>query len=541
MLRLSFEVLWRCAAKRCSRNYNGDREDTLAESAQLASPSVGQSNSQSDNYKWKAFWTVAIALFVMVMDFSVTFLALSTIADEFNVTLRAVTWVAISSSLTVSAIMLPLGRVSDMTGRKKFHITGMVFFVVGAIAAAAAPSLGFLIAARVVMAIGGAMGQSVVMAIITAVFPANERGKGLGMLTTAVAIGATAGPIVAGPMLQWFGWRSLFIFLAVPTTFAIFFAIKILDDERIGSTRGGSGHRYDWFGAIFSALALSILIITISNPFGFDWISPQIIGGALLSLALFTAFVWWELRYVAPMINLRFFQNSTFAMSSLTRLLGFVGASATPFLMPVFVQSFLGLSQTSAGAIMFVNALGMGIAGVMSGRLSDRYGFRIFTFIGLSVLMFTGLSFAFFTKETPVWVIMPVLFANGLGMGLWMAPNMSATLSVVERANYGAVSAFLNLVRNVGSVIGQAIVVAIVTGVMVSRGVEVELSELADAADPAVGEAFIDGWFIAFVVIVGASLAALIAAIFTRVGTPAEEPPQRTADNPVNAATSEAD
>jgi EmrB/QacA subfamily drug resistance transporter len=496
----------------------------------LASLVSGRPASSSDNYKWKAFWTVAIALFVMVMDFSVTFLALSTIADEFGVTLRAVTWVALSSSLTVSAIMLPLGRVSDLTGRKKFHITGMVFFVIGAALAATAPTLGILIAARVVMAIGGAMGQSVVMAIITAVFPAHERGKGLGMLTTAVAIGATAGPVIAGPVLELAGWRWLFVFLAVPTALAIFFAIRVLDDERIGSTRGGTGSRYDWLGAIFSAFALASMIITISNPFGLDWGSPLIIGGGILSLALFAALVWWELRYAAPMINLRFFQSSTFAMSSLTRLLGFLGASATPFLMPVYIQSFLGLSQTSAGGIMFVNALGMGIAGAASGRMSDRYGFRAFTFAGLGMVAATGLSFAFFTRQTHVWVIMPLLFANGFGMGLWMAPNMSATLSVVERASYGTVSAFLNLVRNVGSVVGQAVAAAIVTGTMASRGVEVELKELASATDPAVGEAFIDGWRIAFFVIVAAALAGLIAAFFTHAARgpePALPPPDK--------------
>ena len=219
-----------------------------------------------DNYKWKAFWTVGLALFVMVMDFSVTFLALSTIADDFDVTLRAVTWVAIASSLTLSAVMLPLGRVADLTGRKKFHIVGMIFFVSGSVLAAVSPSLGVLIAARIVMAIGGAMAQAVVMAIITAVFPSHERGKGLGMLTTAVAIGATAGPIVAGPLLEFFGWRSLFIFLAVPTALAIFFAIRVLDDARIGSTKPEQGSRYDWPGAVLSAAALSLLILTVSNP-----------------------------------------------------------------------------------------------------------------------------------------------------------------------------------------------------------------------------------------------------------------------------------
>lgn len=475
-------------------------------------------HTQPDNYKWKAFWTVSLALFVMVMDFSITFLALSTIADDFGVTLRSVTWVAIASSLTISAIMLPLGRVSDLVGRKSFHITGMIFFVTGAVICATAPSLGVLIAGRVVMAIGGAMGQAVVMAIITAVFPNNERGKGLGMLTTAVAIGATAGPIVAGPLIQAFGWRSVFVFLAVPTAFAIFVAMRVLDDERIGSSRGSTRQPYDWPGALLSAGALALMILTISNPFALDWGSPQIIGGGILSLLLFVALVWWELHIPSPMINLRFFQDPTFTFSTLTRLFAFVGASATPFLVPVFVQSFLGYNQTTAGMIMFVNALGMGIAGFGSGRLSDRFGFRIFTFAGVGVLFVTALAFAFFTRDTPVWVIVPVLFVNGVGMGLWMAPNMNATLSVVARANYGAVSALVNLVRNVGSVSGQAIATAVVTGTMASRGVEVQLNRLTDNADPAVGEAFLDGWRIAFFVLAVFIAASFAAGVVTRAG-----------------------
>ncbi len=479
-------------------------------------PSTAAVGDQPDNYKWKAFWTVGLALFVMVMDFSVTFLALSTIADDFNVTLRAVTWVAIASSLTVSAVMLPLGRVADMTGRKKFHIVGMVFFVAGSILAAAAPSLGVLIAARVLMAIGGAMAQAVVMAIITAVFPTHERGKGLGMLTTAVAIGATAGPIVAGPLLEIFGWRSLFIFLAIPTTLAIFFAMRVLDDARIGSVKPADGSRYDWPGALLSAGALALLILTVSNPFAWDWDSIQIIGGGVLTVVLFGLLVWWELRFSSPIMNLRFFANPTFAFSTLTRLLGFIGSSATFFLVPVFVQSFLGISQLNAGLIMFVGALGMGIAGFMSGRLSDRYGFRRFTFVGIGTLIVTGIGLAFFTVDTPVWAIMAILFVNGLGMGAWMAPNMNATLSVIERKDYGSVSAFLNLVRNVGSVTGQAVTTAIVAGLMAARGVEIELSKLADNADGPAGEAFIDGWRIAFFVLAGFTVAAFGAALLTR-------------------------
>ena len=133
----------------------------------------------------------------MVMDFSIVSLALSSIAVEFDVTLRAVTWVAISTALVTSAIMLPLGRVSDLTGRKWFHITGMIFFVAGGIFAFSSQNLPMLITARVVMSIGSAMGQAVVFAIIVGVFPAKERGKALGMITTIVSVGAAAGPIMA--------------------------------------------------------------------------------------------------------------------------------------------------------------------------------------------------------------------------------------------------------------------------------------------------------------------------------------------------------
>ena len=471
----------------------------------------------SDNYHWKVFWTVALALFAMVLDFSIVFLALSSIANEFEVTLRAVTWVAISTSLVTSSIMLPLGRLADITGRKKFHIAGMCFFVVGALLAFSSQNLQMLIAARVVMAIGGAMGQAVVFAIIVGVFPDKERGKALGLITTAVAIGAAAGPIVAGPIIQAFDWRAVFLVTMIPTSIGIVSAIVVLDDVRIGSAVEKIRAKYDILGAIFSASALTLVILTISNPFAFDWLSIQIIGGLLISVGLFGALVWWELRVESPMLNLRFFKNSTFAWSTSTRFLAFLGGSAMFFLMPIFVQSFMGYDQRSAGMIMFVGALGMGISSQLSGRLSDKYGFRIFTVVGISINLVMNLFMAFFISDTSLWIVMPVLFMNGAATGMWMAPNMSATLSTVGRGDYGSMSAFLNLVRNVGSVIGQALATAIIAGIMLSRGAEVQLNELADATDPVITDAFLYGWKLTFWVLSAFMALALFAAAKTKI------------------------
>ena len=479
----------------------------------------------TDTYHWKVFWTVAIALFAMVMDFSIVSLALSSIAEEFDVTLRAVTWVAISTALVTSAIMLPLGRVSDLTGRKKFHIAGMIFFVIGGIFAFSSQNLPTLITARVVMSIGSAMGQAVVFAIIVGVFPSKERGKALGMITTIVAIGAAAGPIMAGPIIQEFGWRTIFLVTVIPNVIGILVAVVILDDGRIGSAVRKIGTKYDWLGAFASAAGLSLLILTISNPFAFDWGSIQIIGGLVLSVLLFALLVWWELRIPDPMLNLRFFKNSTFSWSTSTRFLGFAGGSATFFLMPIFVQSFMGYDQRSAGMIMFVGAVGMGLASQFSGRLSDKYGFRIFTFVGLGTMIVTNIVFSMFVADTPLGVVMPSLFLNGFGMGLWMAPNMSATLSTIGKGDLGSMSAFLNLVRNVGSVLGQAMAIAIIAGAMLSRGTEVGLGELADAGEK-VSRAFLSGWSMTFWILAGITAAAIYAATRTRAYADSPETPE---------------
>jgi MFS family permease len=218
------------------------------------------------------------------------------------------------------------------------------------------------------------------------------------------------------------------------------------------------------------------------------------------------------------MLNLRFFKNSTFTWSTSTRFLAFIGGSATFFLLPIFVQSFMGYDQRSAGMIMFVGAVGMGVSSQLSGRLSDKFGFRGFTFAGIGMMVVTNIVFSFFVSDTPLWVVMPTLFLNGVAMGLWMAPNMSATLSTVGRGDLGSMSAFLNLVRNVGSVLGQAMAIAVIAGIMLSRSAEVDLGELADAGEN-VSRAFLVGWSLTFRILAGVTAVALFAAFRTKVYT----------------------
>ncbi len=465
-------------------------------------------------YKWRAFWAVGLSLVTMVMSFSIVFLALPAIAEDFGITFKEASLLVIAQSLTVSAFMVPLGKVADMIGRKKFHLIGMVLFGGGAIACAFATNLPFLIVTRVIMSLGSSMGQAVSTAITTSVFPANERGKALGSQTTAVAIGGASGTIVSGVTLQFLPWQALFIFMAIPTAIAFLWGLYILKDERIGSFSGEERPPYDWLGAILSAVATAIIILTITNPFALAWGSPIIIAGAFTGIATVVVFIWWQLKTPHPMVDLRLFKISVFKFSILTRYLAFMRSSATMFLMPIFLVAFRGWPEIYAAGVMLLLAIGMGIGAQVFGRLSDRFGVRPFMVGGFVVLIFTGIALATFSTTTPLYYIAVVTLINGLAQGAWSAPNASATMGSVPRSSYGLVSAIINLTRNLGNVTGQAVVTAIIAGIMIARGYNVPLGELEET--PQAGQAFLDGWKYAYLFATGIVALALVTSFLTK-------------------------
>lgn len=449
----------------------------------------------------------------MVMSFSIIFLALDSIATDFGITLRQVSLIVIAQSLTVSSLMLPLGKVADMIGRKRFHLIGLALFAIGAIACSLASSFIMLVIFRVIMAFGSTMGQAVSTAIVTSVFPARERGKAMGSQTTAVALGGAMGPIVAGITLQFLPWQWLFIIMAIPTAIAFIWGFIVLDDRKIGSWVGDKRPPYDWLGAALSATATGLIIITIMNPASLDISDPRIIGGAFLGVGVLATFIWWQLRTPNPMLDIRMFANRVFGFSVLTRFLAFTRSSATFYLLPIFLVSFRGVSEGTAGAIMFLAAVGMGIGAQTGGRLSDKYGTRPFLILGFSVLIVTGFALSTLNGDTSLWVIAAIVLVNGLAMGVWGAPNASATMGAVDRSRYGVVSAVINLTRNLGNVTGQAIATAIIAGIMVANGFDIPLGELDQ--NPGAGDAYLQGWRWAYYAATGVVALALISSIFT--------------------------
>ena len=436
---------------------------------------------QSPNYKWWVFCTVATGTFMSVMGHGSVLIALPAIARQFDASLTTVVWIAIGEALTISALLLPMGRLSDIVGRKQIYVAGYTIFLLASAAAGFSATLTMLLIARVVQGIGEAMLQSNGQAMVLSVFPASERGKALGTQFSVVGTGSIVGMVLGGLLVSTLGWRAVFLINLPVGLFALVAAILVLDKSRFVLDRqGGQRPRFDWQGSTLSAAALVtvLLALTLGNRAG--WGSGPIIGAMVAFVVLLGTFIWWELRTPSPMLDLRLFQRRLVALGVAAGWLSFMGSSGVRFLMSLYLQSVLGYSAWGAGLITLPSAIAMTIMGTVSGRLSDRFGWLKFNVGGLalaSLALFT-LS-ARLTDNSPLALIIPVLMLQSVGSGLFGSPNNSSILSAVERSRYGIVSALTSLTRNSANIASTALATAIVVGVMGSLGAEPSLDAVS--------------------------------------------------------------
>ena len=464
------------------------------------------------NYKWWAFGTVALGTFVSVLDQTGLSLALPLIADDLDASIPAVQWVTLAYMLATSSLLLPVGRMSDILGRKRVYTAGFVIFVAAALLAGTSNGLGFIIAFKALQGVGAAMIQANGMAIVTTTFPASERGKAIGSLMTTVGSGAIAGPIISGAVVGIFGWRAAF-FLGVPVgLLSLAAAIAVLDGRAHDSRRDESGNGgFDWLGAALSSAALSIFLLVVTNTHLLGWASPLSVSALGLVVAMVGAFVWWESRSPQPMLAPELFRRRLFTFGSLSSFLTFMSGSSVFFLMPFYLQGVRGLTPWETGLLLSPTALCFAAAGPFAGRLSDKYGWRWFIVGSLVVISIAMLGLATISDNPPLWRVIGALLLQSLGMGFFFSPNSSAVLSTVERSRYGVATAFMTLMRTGAGVIGIALVTTVVTAVMGSMGFEPSLDAIASAGgvDEGVKGAFTQGLRMAFFVMFGLNLVAL--------------------------------
>lgn len=485
------------------------------------------------------FAAIAIGTFVSVVDSGSVLVALPEIEGHFGSDLPTVQWVVVGNALAISALILPMGRLGDIAGRKWVYIGGLAIFVAGSLLAGLAVNLPWLVTAKVFQGFGSAMIQGNGMATVISSFSGAERGKALGTHMSVVGSGAIAGPAIGGLLVASFGWQSVF-FVNVPAgILTIVITWLVLGPEHTAgaedtSTSSGARSRFDWPGAALSAAALLVFLLVVSNGHRLGWGSPPVLAGAAATVALLAGFVWWELRTPSPMLELRLFKRKLVAIGAAAAWLSFMGMSSSRFMMPFYLQRVLEISPRDVGLLLIPPALCMVLLGPVSGRLSDRFGWRMLTVSGLALSMAASIAIAVnLTESSPVAFIVLMLMAQSAGMALFNSPNQSSLLSAVERSQYGVVSALTQLIRNSANVTSIAVATTVVVVTMGTYGLEPSL----DAVSPAVADAFVAGLKWAFILMAAMLLTGAALAVIRGerqraepAGPPRREPAQSPAD-----------
>jgi len=415
-------------------------------------------------------------------------------------------------------LLLPMGRLSDIVGRKQLYVLGFFIFASGAIISSLAGSIVILIIARICMGLGAAMTQGTGMAMIVSSFPASKRGRVLGLSMSVVGLGGVVGPSMGGFVIGAFGWRAIFIITALLSSLAMLVASTFIPS--VGKDGSIKPIKFDWLGAVLSSFVLVTFLLSMTYGPKIGWNSSFTIVGFLLATVLAALFIWWELRVEDPMLDVRLFKRKLFFMGVTAGFISFLGMHSVRFLMPFYLQVVMGYSPTGMGLILVPNAVAMIIAGPLGGRLSDRYGWTTFNVGGLLVSSAGLFILATINLHSSLWIVMTGMIVHSIGTGTFNAPNNSSILSTVEENRYGVISGLLNLIRNSAGVTGIATSIVIITASMASMGYLPSLDGVSNSSDNGILYAFTSGLRLTYLIIGSLVLAGAILSIFK--GKPAK-------------------
>jgi EmrB/QacA subfamily drug resistance transporter len=455
----------------------------------------------------RTLWTFVItslALFMVVLDNLVVSTALPVIRTDLDASLEELEWTVNAYTLTFAVLLLTGAALGDRFGRRRVFAAGLTLFTAASAAAALAPSMDALIAARAIQGIGGAIVTPLTLTILSDAFPKEKRGLALGAWSGIAGLAVASGPLVGGAVVDGISWQWIF-WLNVPIGILLVpLAIRFLRETH------GPDSGLDLPGLALVSGGLLGLVWGLIHGNGDGWTSPQIVGSLAVGAILTAAFVAWELRTPAPMLPMRFFRDRAFAAANGASLLMYFGMFGSIFLLTQFLQTVQGHSPLGAGLrVLPWTAMPMVVAPI-AGALSDRIGGRPLMAVGLA-LQAIGLGWlaAVSTPTVPYTQLVIPFILSGTGMAMFFAPVANVVLSAVRPEEEGKASGTNNAIREVGGVFG----VAVLASVFASYGGYGTPQSFVDGLTPAI-------WVGAIVVGAGALISLLIPGRIRREEQP---------------------
>jgi EmrB/QacA subfamily drug resistance transporter len=450
------------------------------------------------------------------LDTSIVNIALPSIGRAFHTPLNGtIEWVIIAYLVVIAALLLPFGRLSDIVGRAPIWTAGLALFTLGSGVCGAAPSLGWLIAARCLQGIGGALILSTSTAILSDAFPPAERGRALGWGAVAIALGTSAGPTLGGLITEHLTWRWIFYANLPIGIGAIIATPRILPP----TSRRGTG-RLDPTGALLLGLGVALLNLALSFGESWGWGSRRVVGALAIGVGALVGAGFAERRVPAPLIDLRLFASRLFSSAVAGMTLSMLALFAVSFIMPFYFEELRGFSTVRSGWLLTPLPLAIAAVAPIAGRLADRLGSRWLSPLGLGITAVGLALLARLDATSSAWDVTWRLVVSGVGQGMFQSPNTRALMDAAPTAELGEASGILATARVTGQALSVAVAGAVLTGLggaaagsalLLGRG------QLSGPARAALQATFLYGFRAALLVCAGfAAVGAAVALVRDR-------------------------
>ena len=400
----------------------------------------------------------ALGSFLTPFDTSAVNIALPTIGNDFMLDAITLGWISTAYLLASAVFLVPFGKLGDLYGRKKVFLAGIGLFATTSFIISLSFDPVMIIALRFVQGIGSAMIFGTSLAMLTSVYPREERGKAIGITIMCVYLGLSLGPTLGGYMTDILGWRSIF-WVNVPLGIIV---IAMTLHYLAGEWKDPSGGKFDLAGALIYGISLSSLTFGLSlGPV------PAALGFLVVAGAGIAFFVYYELKVPWPVLEIRLFSgNRVFTFSNLAALINYSATFAVTFLMSLYLQFGKGFSAEYAGLILVAQPLTQAIFAPLAGRLSDRIEPRIIATVGMTLTAIGLFSLTFLSVDTMLVFIVGSLLFLGMGFGLFSSPNTNAIMSSVNPRYYGIASGMVGTMRLVGQMLSMGVAMMVFAAVI---------------------------------------------------------------------------
>jgi EmrB/QacA subfamily drug resistance transporter len=410
-------------------------------------------------HRWKVLAVTSIGLFMASLDLFIVNIAFPDLSTSFgDASLSSLSWVLNGYAIIFAALLVPAGRIADRIGRKRVFISGLLLFAAASALCAVAPSIPFLVGARALQAVGAAMMIPTTLGLLLPAFPAEQRPVAIGIWSAVSGVAAALGPPIGGLLVQ-LSWHWIFLVNVPIGLITAFAAVRILDE-----VKEPDDGRPDLVGAALLALGIGVLTLGIVEGPEWGWSDPRVIGSFVAAVALVAGFLYRSAHHHAPVIELPLLKVRSFALANLATLVFFMGFGAMLLSGVLLLTEVWGWSELRAGFALSPGPLMAALLAVPSGRLGAKIGQRPVATAG--GLVFAG-GFAFMLASigpNPEYTstFLPAFMLGGIGVGMTLGTLPAAATASLPPGRFATGSAVFGMARQLGSVIGVAVLVALI-------------------------------------------------------------------------------